>query len=656
MTKIPLLFCCFFFASFSLISQNLDSLYAATKEMKNDSVKIRALNRIASSYLFNDAKKALDMIEEGEHLAKQNQFMFGLIELTNTHGIYMDITGKADSARYYFEKSLKLSRDHQFKNIEVMCLNNLGMFHWNQSHYKQALNYFFQALKMYENQGSERGTAAPLNNIGLIYQDMNLPEKSLEYHQKALEIREKYNLEKDQVASLNNIGINLKTLGRFHEAVMVLEKGLKLADKSNNKIGFYQILDNLANTYQELGDYSKAIDLYFKALNKPENYEFDERENISILVNLVSLFNYKNQPKEALKYSKQAFDLIDKYPAESIANGELYLNTAESYFMLQDLDQARQLTKEYVVLKDSLFSKENAKEFANLEVKYDTEKKEKQILVHRAELAEQKLTIQNKNYQIYGAIAAAILLGVIGFFMYNQQKLKNIQLAKESELKSALLKIETQNKLQEQRLRISRDLHDNIGAQLTFIISSLDNLKYAYNIQDGRLKDKLDEIGHFASDTIFELRDTIWAMNKEYITIEDLQSRIINYLEKAKKATQGVQFHLGLAPTVDKTDVFDSIKGIAVYRMVQESIHNALKHANASEIVIEIDKPKNYLVTIKDNGQGFSIDDVNMGNGLHNLEKRSGDIGAYCQIDSKPGVGTQITLSLPPHNSLSNAS
>lgn len=74
------------------------------------------------------------------------------------------------------------------------------------------------------------------------------------------------------------------------------------------------------------------------------------------------------------------------------------------------------------------------------------------------------------------------IIKLIGFLVYNQQKLKNRQLHKENELRDALIQIETQNRLQEQRLRISRDLRDNIGAQLTFIISSIDNLKYGFNL------------------------------------------------------------------------------------------------------------------------------------------------------------------------------
>ena len=91
--------------------------------------------------------------------------------------------------------------------------------------------------------------------------------------------------------------------------------------------------------------------------------------------------------------------------------------------------------------------------------------------------------------------------------------------------------IELQNKLHEQRLAISRDLHDNIGAQLTFIISSVDSLKYAFADGNPKLEDKLNNISSFTKETIYELRDTIWAMNKEEITIEDLKTRISNFIE-----------------------------------------------------------------------------------------------------------------------------
>lgn len=639
------------FVSYAGYSQNIDSLLQVAKTIKNDSVRIREYNKIATAYLFNDAKKALEVIKEGERMATEKEFSFGLIELTNTHGIYMDITGKSDSAEYYFSKALKLSQEHNFKNIEVMCVNNLGMFNWNKGNYNEALNFFFQSLKMYEDQGNEKGTSTPLNNIGLIYQEMNLPKKALEYHEKALKIREKYGLESEQVGSLNNIGINLRTLGRFEEAIEVFQKGLTLSEKTNNLIGYYKILDNLASAHQDLGDYDKAIQYYFMALEKPEGYEYDENENISIYTNLIVLYNHKNRPKEALNYANKAFDLIKKNSYLKGVNDELYLNAAESHYMLYNLDEARRLTKEFVTIKDSLFSEENAKAVADLEVKYDTEKKEKQILIHRAELAEKQLVIQNKNYQIYGVIVLGVILALLGFLLYNHQKLKNRQLKKENELKGALLKIETQNRLQEQRLRISRDLHDNIGSQLTFIISSLDNLQYGFNIENEILKDKLQSISEFTSSTITDLRDTIWAMNKSEISFEDLKVRIVNYIDKAKVASHEMDFSFNSLEEAENAKAFTSIEGMNMYRIIQEAVHNAIKHSEATKVEISITQQNNHMkICVMDNGKGFDNKNVDSGNGLINMKKRAHEIGSEMELSTEKGKGTRIELVVPVKN------
>jgi signal transduction histidine kinase len=173
-----------------------------------------------------------------------------------------------------------------------------------------------------------------------------------------------------------------------------------------------------------------------------------------------------------------------------------------------------------------LYSKQVLNEIANVQEKYNASEREKEILGQRADIAEKELNLNKKNTQLIGLIILAIAISLLGYMLFKQQKLKNEQLKKESELKEALVKIETQNKLQEQRLRISRDLHDNIGAQLTFIISSIENLQYGFKIKNKKLNSKLLSISAFTKDTIYELRDTIWAMNKNVIYL--LSLRLIN--------------------------------------------------------------------------------------------------------------------------------
>ena len=551
----------------------------------------------------------------------------------------------SDSAKYYFEKALKMSRDFGFKNIESMCINNLGMFNWNRGNYQLALDYFFQSLKMDEEHGNEKSTASALNNIGLIYQEMNLSEKALEYHRKALSLRKKYNLVNDQISSLNNIGINLKDLRRIDEAIAIYKKGVDLANHKKNYIEYYRLLDNLANAYKEKGQVELALTTYIKALDKPQNYDADEKSMLSTYNNIASLYNESNKPNIALRYVDLGFNLVKKYPDIELIATDLYLTGSESYYMLNNFDKARVYKSNFIKLRDSIFSETNATAVADLEIKYETEKKEREILEQRAEIAENKLTIQKQNYQLYGLLALALVLGLLGYLIFNQQRLKNKQLAKEAELKDALLKIETQNKLQEQRLRISRDLHDNIGAQLAFIISSIDNLKYAFKIEDYKLQDKLSDISNFASDTIYELRDTIWAMNKSVISFEDLQTRISNYIDKAHLYDANIKFSYTVDDSVNEDRTFTSVHGMNIYRIIQEAMHNSLKYSKASKISIEVTKKvSNLIFKIKDNGIGFDINHVERGNGLNNMEKRALDIGAAIEIDSKPNKGTSIKL------------
>ncbi|NRA92754.1 MAG: tetratricopeptide repeat protein [Psychroserpens sp.] len=637
----------FYFLFQISLGQNLDSLLTVAKSTKNDSIRIGMYNKIAFSYIFNDTEKAIQVIREGKQMATDAGYYYGLTELTNIHGIYMDVTGQSDSAYYYFFEALELSRIHGFRRIEEKCVNNLGMFNWNKGNFDEALKFFFDALKMNDNNGTERGRGIYLNNIGLIYQEMNLNEKALQYHKESLAIREKLGLKKDQAASLNNIGINLKDLGRLEEAISAYKKGIQVAEGSNNLIDYYRILDNLANAYNEKGNYKAAIENYLKALDKPEGFQADEKSEIWTYSNLSGLYNNINEPKTALLYVNKGFDLLKKYPQAAGMSAELELHAAESYYMLRDFDKARYHTKKYTVWKDSLFSEQNAKAIADLEVKYDTEKKEKEILIQRADLAEQELTIQRKNYQVYGLIGLGIIFGLIGYLFFNQQKLKNQQLVKENELKDALLKIETQNRLQEQRLRISRDLHDNIGAQLTFIISSIDNLKYGFDIKDKKLNQKLHQISRFTSETIYELRDTIWAMNKNEIYFEDLQSRISNYIDKADVYSENIKFTFDVDPTIDQDHTFSSVQGMNIHRIIQEAIHNSLKHSEANQIKAFFEPDGNQLkITISDNGKGFQVDKIKKGSGLNNMEKRAKTISADFLILSQEGKGTQVILKV----------
>ena len=169
-------------------------------------------------------------------------------------------------------------------------------------------------------------------------------------------------------------------------------------------------------------------------------------------------------------------------------------------------------------------------------------------------------------------------------------------------------------------------------------------------MKNSKLDDKLQNISVFAKETIIELRDTIWAMNHSTITLEDLRSRIMNFIEKAKEANGVVSFKFNMPEALHDVP-FTSLIGMNIYRTVQEAIHNAIKYAGASEIVIDVMRPSTYgrglSIAVRDDGTGFNIEEVVRGNGIGNMEKRIADIGGTLAIVSELGAGTTVQITLP---------
>jgi signal transduction histidine kinase len=351
------------------------------------------------------------------------------------------------------------------------------------------------------------------------------------------------------------------------------------------------------------------------------------------------LFFAKKDFKTAISYFEKSLQQALKYKYTDLIQYS-YLKLSENQEQLNNSSEALKNFKKYSQYKDSLLNKETNSKVAELEVRFETDKKEKQLLQNEIEA-------KKKNATILVLSLVALFIGLIGFLIYRQQKLKNKQQEQEFQLKSAIAQIETQNQLQEQRLSISRDLHDNIGAQLTFVISSVDNLKHGNQITDNKITNQLTKISDFTKSTIIELRDTIWAMNSNEFSFEDLRSRIFNFIEKAKSAKENIDFKFNVDESLQDLK-FSSLIGINLYRTIQESVNNAVKYADANEIIVEVKIVSNKIqIEIQDNGKGFDIENTDFGNGLHNMKKRIEEIDGTFEINSIINKGTKIRFEIP---------
>nr|WP_321222278.1 sensor histidine kinase [uncultured Psychroserpens sp.] len=599
------------------------------------------LNDRAMNVYKSNPNEALDILDQALKISEEKNDNILIAKTKNNIGIVYRDLGRFEEAKALSKEALSVNDSI----ILASAYNNIGVVDRNLGLYDEALTNYLKALSIYEAKGMDKYIAITHNAIGLVYSFNGINNKAIEYHLKAKASFEKLNDKKGISEVYNNIAIIYANDGDLNKALDYFKYSLKIEEDLNDKKGIAESVNNVGAVYYYMEKVDSAL-VYFnrsaaieKSIGNLAGVAASYNNIADVLLSTGKTDNSKLYIDSAYYYAKNSKVSVDIETA--LINYSLYHEYKNE--LKKSIDYHKKLAK----FRDSTLNIETNQKIAELEIGFQTEKKEKQISAQRADLAEKELSLNKKNTQLIVLIALAILLALIGYLFYNQQKLKNKQLKKENELKDALLKIETQNRLQEQRLRISRDLHDNIGAQLTFIISSIDNLKYGFDIKDQKLTTKLETISEFTTATIYELRDTIWAMNKTEISIEDLQARISNFIDKAELALEGVDFSFSSNTSEIENLKFSSVEGMNIYRIIQESINNALKYSEANHINVRFYAKNNTLVfEILDDGIGFDLANTAMGNGINNMKKRAQDIGANIKVNSKVNEGTKVCLKL----------
>jgi signal transduction histidine kinase/ligand-binding sensor domain-containing protein len=234
-----------------------------------------------------------------------------------------------------------------------------------------------------------------------------------------------------------------------------------------------------------------------------------------------------------------------------------------------------------------------------------------------------------------GVFLLSIGLIVLGVTLFQKRRFRKL-----------LLKAELQNKLQLERERISRDLHDNVGAQISYLVSNLEWIT-DHELGEQDKTERLKDIGETARNMMGNMRETIWALNKKTISTSDLSDKIKTfakqYLRHAAQlvfvADEQIESDVSLAPA----------EALNIYRICQEAIVNVLKHADASIIEFQIIVDRRGVMTLKviDNGKGFENEEIDpsLHFGLENMKHRALASGLQFELEPVSGKGTTITLT-----------
>ncbi|MBX7204004.1 MAG: sensor histidine kinase [Bacteroidia bacterium] len=482
--------------------------------------------------------------------------------------------------------------------------------------------------------------------------DMNFDYKeygrALQQYETALALAQSNRLIKERKNALAGKGNVLYKQNQYAEALRCYLQIDSVSKFIHDDIGNAQNLNNIALCYAGLKQEKKALVYYTLALDAYKKFGM-KSEEANLYYNIAILYKDINLPDSAIYFLTLSNTLATEIQEpEQLMEG--YKLLAEIWAGKGDYLKAYRYHVQYNQLNDSMLTVEKIASISEMQTKYDTEKKEQQIVL----LDQQNKTkAAQRNALIAGSAVLLLALFVLGFYYIQRNKIarknqeiaeqKIVSLLNETELKTYNAMIEGQ---EEERKRIATDLHDRLGSMLAtvkLLFSSLDSkidrMQKENNEQFATAKSLLDEacgevrrISHNLSSGIVMSFGLVPALEELCHSVD--QSKLI----KCKLMAYGMDERL------------DQTIELGVYRMVQELFSNILKHAKAHKVTVQLNHIEGSLnVTVEDDGVGFDVEEKRKsgGMGLHNLEKRAAQLNGIYTVDSRPGKGTISIIEIP---------
>lgn len=594
----------------------------------------------SSLLCLSQTKTASDTNAINQLLAKANRF----IDL-NT-----------DSAFLYASKAMAFALKGSSSKHISLSSESLGNCYVLKEDFGKATYFFVEALKIEEKRQDNRRIADLQNDLGRIYQLLENFKKSLQYYSKALYIYEKYKDTLNIAKTIRHIGslyssrefCETRTSQQKHEdfttALEYYVKSLYLSTLINNQASIIADYSSLGRIYNKLAQPQKAIWYLTESL---EYYQKNENWNeiTEILYNLGRSYCQLKQYDQSAKYYLQCIDEGNK---RHLTQGIqfVYEELAYTYDMAGDYKNARDSYVKYMTIRDSIYNNKKSLQIFELETKYQSEKKEKEIL---------SLNLKEKKQNQFISILVFILLTIIllGLYIILKVRTKRIiaeqtveikeqkirELKREHQLISTQLVLEAE---EIERKRIARDLHDGLGGLLSGVKLSFSNIKGNMIIPSKNVK-SFDNALDMLDTSIKELRRVAHNMMPEGLVKFGLKDALADFCESLNASlSMKVKFQF-----FGEFKRIEQKVEIGAYRIVQELMNNAVKHAEADELMVQmVQEPTRLCLIVQDNGKGFDTNAVKQGNGigLSSVKTRIDALNGRIDIHSEIGKGSEFTI------------
>lgn len=681
----------------SKYKEALDCYFKALKareELNDRQGMAMACNNISGTYgILGDEVNELKYLE----LATTNFNLVndkkGLGQAYYNQSLYYYRHGELDKAIETNLKAQKMSEEAGDIISITHCLLHTGVIYKELGNHEESNNYYRKALTLAEQTGDKVAKGYIYSNIAINYKYKGDYENSFKFQRLALQTQ----VELDDKKNIANVYLNTGQL--FAEimeqkfsvrdsslakqmqdsAIECYSRSKEIFEALGEKTDYAKVLCELGRIFTIKKDFEKAESFLNKGLNFTTQ-SGDRKEKMYAYLCLSDLFSLKQEPAEALKYHRLYSSLRDSIFNETTAKTITELNTKyetgkkEKQIVLLEKQQEinrielilkqEQINKQALADKDKtqtimLVSKDNEikglqviKQSVELEKqKEETEKKKSEVVLLYKETELQQARLQKvkltQSFTFLGIIAL-LLFGGFTYYRFRQRKQLSeklsLSLAELKQTQKQLLDAELERAQENVRLRISRDIHDEIGSNLTKISLLSELVSSNGENHDAESNKSLNEISHYATSVNNSLSEIIWAVNPKQDTLDSLLAYMRNHSHSFLQDT-GISLKIIFPESVASFHLNPDLKR-NIFLVLKEALNNSVKYSKAKNIEIKFSlKDKQFSFYVKDDGRGFDVShNHSSGNGLSNMADRMEQSKGKLKIISSPGMGCTVEV------------
>ena len=623
----------------AVAQQAKDSLFIIIQKNNQDTATVKALIDFGDIILNENIDSAEGYYTKAFAISKSINYWNGIALYFRSIAFYYGVRkSNRDKGMQFGNEYLKEAIAHNDEKNTGKAYGVLALLYQRFQEYDSCIYFYQKAIPIIE-RTAKSSLAVIYGNIAGVYDQMQLVDKAIEYANKAQEL---YRIDKD-TAGIVSTYINMASAYSWDTAtankqIDVLQKGISLARRINSPYQLSVLYNNLSGSYMDLKKFDSAIYYINQALFFTEK-SGSKTDRAELMISLAEIYNNKKD------YSK-ALEVINKINADTadvsltLSKQRLLLNLEYKCLnALGSYKEANKIADGLIAINDSI------NQVNNNEIALGFDEKVKRA-AHEKELAAKEIKISKQKSQLQLLLVAGLGILATGLLYYLYQRKKQLAsnqtikaLEKEQELIATKSTLEGQ--LQE-RGRISKEIHDELGSSLTSISLLTEVLKKRL---DTNQNPEVNKISDTSAGMVDKMNEIIWALNTSNDTINSLiaytRKFANNFLQEAGIELEFEERGLPLDSIIEGTTRRN------IYLTVKEAINNIVKHSGASKVNIMVDAVDNLNIHIQDNGKGFVMDRLpEFRNGLQNMKKRMEDIGGTISFGNNNGTVVKLFYPL----------